>query len=165
MKYKVSNKQDNSTKCFICGKENPIGLHAHFYELETNEVACIFTTEENHEGHPGILHGGIISAVLDETMGRVMLIDRQPTPVYTIELTIKYLKTVPSCVKLTALGRITLAEGRLHETTGEIYLPSGEIAATAVGKYLDVRSSKTHESGTYFHESLPTEDDVTEIEI
>ena len=54
--------------CFGCGKHNPNGLHL---ELEVSEgrAAARFTGERIHQGYDETLHGGVVTALLDETMG------------------------------------------------------------------------------------------------
>jgi hypothetical protein len=54
----------------------------------------------------------------------------------TIDLQVKYKKPVPLGVELKVIGRITKDNGRMFEGTGEIYLPNGEVAVSAEGKYL-----------------------------
>jgi len=53
--------------CFVCGQENPIGLKLRF-RREGAMVTAEFTPGEYHQGWPGIVHGGIIEALLDEAM-------------------------------------------------------------------------------------------------
>ncbi len=65
--------QPNSRYCFLCGVENPIGLNLRFYEAEDGHVEARFTPKEEHQGYPGVLHGGITSALLDETIGRTLV--------------------------------------------------------------------------------------------
>ena len=72
-KRKVISKQ-LPTPCSIpCGSENPASLGCQFYELEGGEVGTIFTPRSIHEGHNGIMHGGMSGAVLVELMGRSTL--------------------------------------------------------------------------------------------
>ena len=52
-------KQPNSRYCFLCGRENPIGLKVSFYEDDRRRVIARFTPREEHQGFPGVLHGGI----------------------------------------------------------------------------------------------------------
>ena len=56
--------------CFACGQENPIGLKLRFRQ-EGDEVRSEFTPGEYHQGWPGIVHGGVIDALLDEAMAYV----------------------------------------------------------------------------------------------
>ena len=65
-------KQPNSRMCFVCGIDNPIGLHLSFYTDEEGRCIARFRPKPEHQGYPGHLHGGVISSLLDETMGRVL---------------------------------------------------------------------------------------------
>ena len=72
MKKKVVRKHNNSGNCFVCGVNNEWGLHSDFYEMEDGTVAAIVTAKFNHQSYPGRVHGGVICAMLDETMGRAI---------------------------------------------------------------------------------------------
>src|SRR2546421_5116698 len=61
-------KLPNSAACFVCGDRNHAGLAVRFY-VEGERVVTRFTPREEHMGFNGITHGGIIAALLDETMG------------------------------------------------------------------------------------------------
>ena len=58
-------KQPNSRMCFVCGIDNPIGLHLHFYTDDEGRCIAHFQPGPEHQGYPGHLHGGIISTLLD----------------------------------------------------------------------------------------------------
>ncbi len=56
-----------------------MGLRGRFYVLElaaagVPEVLGVFTLREEHQSYPGRLHGGISTAILDETIGRAITI-------------------------------------------------------------------------------------------
>lgn len=167
MKYRVKNKQQNSRKCFVCGMKNELGLKASFYEIENGELVAIFTPLEEHQSYPGRLHGGIASAVLDETIGRAIMINNENIWGVTVELNIKYKKTIPLDQELRVIGRITKDSKRLFEGTGEILLENGDIAATAYGKYMKIPLDKIADFDEEIEEwkVLTTSDDPNEIEI
>jgi len=58
-------KQPNSRMCFVCGIENRVGLHLKFYTDDEGRCIARFHPKPEHQGYPGHLHGGIISALLD----------------------------------------------------------------------------------------------------
>lgn len=136
-------KQPNSSGCLVCGVNNPGGLHASFYETVgaagQPEVLARFTARDHHQGYPGRMHGGMITAILDETIGRAINIgcgDEAPNVWgVSLELTVRFHKPVPLDVELTARGRITSEVRRIFQGTGELLLPDGEIAASATGRY------------------------------
>ena len=137
MRHKVVRKQYNSKLCFICGLKNGSGLKASFYEMENGELVAIFMPTAEHQSYPGRLHGGIASAILDETIGRAIMVgnDKEAWGV-TVELSLSYKKPIPLGVELKVLARITEENSRFFHGTGEIVLPAGEVAVTARGKYL-----------------------------
>ena len=54
-------------KCFVCGPENPIGLKVEFkIDAKLNRAETTLSLSEHYQGWQGVVHGGIISALLDE---------------------------------------------------------------------------------------------------
>ena len=166
------NKQPNSYFCFICGVKNVNGVHVNFYEVPAQppvqtpaaaraanggevtadaaaqvaqfpiEILARFTGQEVHQGYPGRMHGGVITGILDETIGRAINIGEGEHPMtwgVTAELSVRFRKPVPLGVELTARGRITRDIHHIFEGTGEIYLPDGTVAASAHGKWVRLK--------------------------
>lgn len=140
------NKQPNSHSCFICGVHNVAGVHVRFYETLTEtgqpEILACFSGRPEHQGYPGRMHGGIITGILDETIGRAINYEEGEQPMnwgVTAELNVRFRKPVPLGVELTARGRIVRDIHWLFEGTGELYLPDGTVAAEARGKYMKLR--------------------------
>ena len=137
MTYRVIKGQHISRYCMVCGVENQFGLQTRFYETEENELIAIFTPREEHQSYPGIAHGGVSAALLDEVIGRAIMIHHdQETFGVTMDLQVKYRKPVPLGVELKAVARITRDSGRRFAGSGELYLPDGSVAVSAEGKYL-----------------------------
>jgi acyl-coenzyme A thioesterase PaaI-like protein len=85
------------------------------------------------------MHGGVISGVLDETIGRAVMIGLPPGQEVwgvTVELTLRYRKPVPLDVELQAVGRLTRDSRRLFEGSGELLLPDGTVAVEAKGRFV-----------------------------
>jgi len=136
MKHKVSAKQPNCRMCFGCGLKNPMGLRGQFYELENGEVYGVFKPRKEYQSAPTIVHGGVVSVILDEIIGRAMMIKR-PNDFwgYTVELRIRYKKPVPIDKEIRAIGRITKEIRKQYEGEGNILLPDGTVAVEGFGKY------------------------------
>lgn len=142
MKYKVVKKQENSSMCIVCGLKNKLGLKASFYELENGELVAIFGSLAEHQSYPGKLHGGISASILDETIGRAIMIRNKNIWGVTIGLSLKYRKSIPLDEELRVIGRITKDGSRVFEGTGEIILSTGAVAVTATGKYFKIPIDK-----------------------
>jgi acyl-coenzyme A thioesterase PaaI-like protein len=168
MKRKVVRKQPNSKMCLVCGLKNNLGLKAHFYELENKELVGIFKPIEEHQGYPGRLHGGIISAILDETIGRAIMIDYEEDVWFvTVEFNVRFKKPVPLDREIKVEARIERETSRIYEGSGEIKLKSGEVAADAYGKYMKLPIEKIADFDYEDQEwgVVSTEEDPTEIDI
>lgn len=143
-KSKVIAKQHPTVSGIICGTENPVSLGCRFYELESGEVATVFTPEHVHEGHRGIMHGGISGAVLDELMGRATLhsflyTDKEwVQSSVTAEMTVKYKKPILVGRKMYGYGRVDREEEKCYYNSAEIVDENGEIMAAATGVYVKV---------------------------
>lgn len=128
-------KQPNSKMCFICGMKNVAGVKVFFYEQEDGSVLARFTGREIHQGYPGRMHGGVISGILDETMGRAVMFNGGEIWGVTVALEARFKHPVPLDVELTAVGRIVKDRQFYFEGTGELRLPDGTVAVEATGKY------------------------------
>lgn len=73
MELKILNKQNNSRMCLVCGFKNDLSLKAEFYELEDKSLCALVKFKDVHQGYPARVHGGILAAILDETIGRAMM--------------------------------------------------------------------------------------------
>jgi len=143
MRVKVLKKQPNSKMCFVCGLENDFGLKGKFYELEDSQLLCVFTPAEEHQGYPGRLHGGIAATILDETIGRsIMISGSGDLWGVTIDFSMKFRKPVPLDQEVRVLTRVVSEQKRSFMAEGEIILADGTVAVQAKGKYLKMHIDK-----------------------
>lgn len=133
---KVIRKQTNSRNCIVCGMENNSGLKAPFYVLDDNSVATIFEFQSIHQSYPERVHGGLVSALLDELMGRALWINKPTEYGVTTTLNITYRKPTPYNQKLKARGYITFEGGRGFSAKGELYDMNDNLLAEGSAKYL-----------------------------
>ena len=96
----------------------------------------MFTPRVEHQSYPGRLHGGVSSAILDETIGRAILIGRPDVWGVTAEFTVRFRAPVPLGGRDPRRRAHHARHGRLFEGTGEIVLDDGTVAVEARGKYL-----------------------------
>ena len=133
-------KQPNSKMCFICGLENPIGLHLHIYETEPGVIESTYTAPDHFQGYPGVLHGGIVAAILDEISGRIHMGDAaNPRFMFTGKLEVKYRKNVPVGKLLKIVGRAVKVRSKMAESWAGIYdSETNELLAEANALHIDV---------------------------
>ena len=130
---KITRKHENSRFCFICGLENKKGLKADFFETEDGALNAVFTPSWEYQSYPGILHGGISAAVLDELIGRAINVTDPEMFAVTTSLKMKYRRPVPYGVKLTAVARVGKDSGSRYEGEGTLYDDKGNACVMATG--------------------------------
>ena len=102
-------------KCFVCGPDNPIGLHLTF-RLEDGVCVSEFTPGENHQGYPGVIHGGMIYSALDDVMANWLYL--RGARAYTARCEIRYRRPAHEGETLHLVGRQTARKRRLVEMEG-----------------------------------------------
>lgn len=117
--------------CFGCGSQNPFGLKLTFEENEDTYITH-FTGRPEHQGYDGIMHGGIVSTLLDEIMARYIY--AKGMNAVTGKLEVRYLKPTPIGVPLLIKGRVVRHRGPMYETEGSIELPDGTVTAVGAAK-------------------------------
>jgi len=123
------NKYDN---CFACGQSNPIGLKLKFsFDGEYAFADVVF--HKNYEGYPDIIHGGIVSTVLDEAMAKAILFKGKIA--YTGEIKVRFRKEAVPGEKYRVYGRLISSRRNLYEL--EAFLKRGnEVVAEAHARFL-----------------------------
>jgi len=118
MSDKTKHKlQPNSRHCFVCGLENLFGLQLRFFETGPGEVTAEYTVPEHFQGYPGVVHGGIVTAMLDEVSGRAQMNDEQTRFMYTAKLEIRFRKNVPVGAPLRVVGQVEKSKSRMASST------------------------------------------------
>lgn len=135
----------NTKKCFACGLENDAGLRLQM-ELEGNQVRASFIPQPIHAGFAHAVHGGIITTALDEIMAWAIIATTK-RPAYSAEFTVRFNRPVSVGDKTLVTGEVTLnRRNRLFETRGELRDSSGNVCATATGKYLALGPEDTEKA-------------------
>jgi acyl-coenzyme A thioesterase PaaI-like protein len=119
----MKTKQPNSKMCFICGLENPIGLHLHIYEVEPGVIETTYIAPEHFQGYPGVVHGGIVAALLDEISARAQMGNDSNDPrfMFTAKLEVKYRQNVPIGKLLRVVGKAGKSKSKSAEAWAGIY--------------------------------------------
>ena len=151
---KVLKTQRNSKHCLICGMENPLGLHAPFYELEDNSLASVFTFKPEHQSYPDRTHGGMVATLLDELMGRTLWIKEPEMFGVTTSMSIKYRKPTPYGVKLKARAYMTFNSARGFSAVGEVFDMDNNLLVQGEAKYFKIPFKMAFSEETSYHEEM-----------
>jgi acyl-coenzyme A thioesterase PaaI-like protein len=118
----------------VSGSANPLGMNATLWQ-EDGQAVMKVTLGPAHEGAPGRAHGGLVAALIDETMGLVLGIIR--TPAFTGRLTVTYRAPTPLGVELTGTARVIEQRGRKITMAAEVRA-GDELIAEGDGLFISV---------------------------
>jgi uncharacterized protein (TIGR00369 family) len=140
----VTTKMDNLTyrqtrnrshpDCIVCGSRNGHGLGLDFHVAADNVVEASFSCDKHFQGYPTLLHGGVISALLDGAMTNCMFANGHAT--MTAELNVRFRHPVVTCTPATVRAWITSSTRPVHELSAEL-IQDGQVKATAKGRFLE----------------------------
>lgn len=148
MKVKLDRPTDrlNGNHCFVCGPDNPKGLHLEFYRLDDETVTAELEPPPEWTGWDQLMHGGLQCVLLDEITAWALTGLRNRQYFLTTGLEVRYRRPVRVKQKLTLVGRILEETSRGSRIQGQILNAAGDVLSEAVarvvhldeGRFLDV---------------------------
>jgi uncharacterized protein (TIGR00369 family) len=134
-----STKRLNATtdsSCYVCGQDNPRGLHLAF-EVDHQSMRTVWTPDSTLEGFEGIVHGGIVSTVLDESMAKS--VSALGIEALTAELRVRFRRPVIAGTSLHVSGWVTSRNKRLVSAEAQLTDHAGTELAHAWSSFLIIR--------------------------
>lgn len=122
-----------SSTCFACGPDNPRGLHLQFEKSE-GEMIAEWTPDATLEGFHGVVHGGIVSTVLDESMAKA--VSAAGVPAFTAELRVRLRRNVAPGESLRVKGWVLDRKNRIIRTEAALSALDGTELAHAWAAFL-----------------------------
>jgi acyl-coenzyme A thioesterase PaaI-like protein len=138
--------------CFGCGDLNSCGLKLDF-RVEGNRATAEFVPEKRHQGYPGLVHGGVTAAALDEAMGWAMY--GAGVWAMTGKMEVKFRRPFPLGHKVAVTGELTRNRGRWLEVRGEVRGDDGTLVAESRGIFMRLPEEKVRELEETFFGSDP----------
>ncbi|MCQ2798674.1 MAG: PaaI family thioesterase [Bacilli bacterium] len=164
---KVLKKQANSKDCFVCGTENPYGIHANFYNMEDLTCVALFQFDSKHQSYPERTHGGNITSIIDETIGRAVWCLDPNIWGCTIKLNMQYKKPVPYETPLMCVGKIEKLSNITFQGWGEIRTMDGEVLARGDAMYMRLSPQQISPTANDYDLVMNQEEesDIDEIDV
>jgi uncharacterized protein (TIGR00369 family) len=128
-------KQPSSRGCFLCGRENPVSLKVSWFnEPEECRVRARVTVPDTHCSYPGVVHGGVVAALLDETGGRAVMVSGDFNRLMVaVKLDVEFRRVTPTGVPIELVGWVEREHGTKAEVAAEVRLPDGTVSARSRG--------------------------------
>ena len=139
--------------CFGCGHDNPIGLKLRFYE-DGDRVWAPWTPCREHQGYEGIVHGGLITTVLDEVMGWAIYVRKLWAVTGTVN--VRFRKPVGVGIETRGVAWVERVSGRKVDVRGQLVQEDGVVLADATAIFIRVPEEQAAAwQGRYFEGPLP----------
>jgi len=119
--------------CFVCGQDNPSGLRIQYQEDDTGAITAVWRPALRWEGFLGIIHGGVVSTVLDEAMSKAVALQCEAL---TAELRVRFRRQVVSGGTFAIRGWVSNRTKRRIETEATLTAPDGTEHAHAWAVFL-----------------------------
>jgi uncharacterized protein (TIGR00369 family) len=127
--------------CFVCGESNSIGMKLRL-ETDGRIVQTRFTPRPEHIGFKQVVHGGIIATLLDEVMVWACAVQTKRFA-FCAELNVRFLQPLPPGEEVIVVGELVAnRRDKIFEAKSELKNISGEVFASATGKYLPIKGSE-----------------------
>jgi acyl-coenzyme A thioesterase PaaI-like protein len=120
--------------CVACGLSNTQGLRLEFHPLEDGSVSAYFNCGRQYESYAGILHGGVLSMILDEAMTNCLF--AHECIAITGGLRVQFRFPVATDQKATVRAWITRSSPPIYELKAEI-VQNDQVTTTATGKFME----------------------------
>src|SRR3989442_3934714 len=119
--------------CFACGRLNPGRMHLDF-DVSRDRAEARYTALQRHQGYDGLLHGGVVTALLDEAMGWAIF--HEGIWGVTARITVAFRQPIVVGTELVITGTVTKETHRAIEMHGEVRGPAGALLAEADATFL-----------------------------
>ena len=127
-------RQQAHPNCIVCSPKNQQGLRLDFHASENGQITADFTYDQNYQGYPGMLHGGVISAILDGAMTNCLF--AQDRNAVTADFRIRYRHPVQTGKPATVRAWITRTTPPIFVVKAEI-IQNQQITTTATAKFME----------------------------
>jgi acyl-coenzyme A thioesterase PaaI-like protein len=131
----MASRFEDDSRCFACGRDNPDGLHMEF-ESVGDDVRSRVVFPGKFQGYSDIVHGGLVSTVLDETM--VTLLNRMGHLALTAELCVRFREPVRVGEAIDVTASLIERRGKVFRLEARATREDGTVVASAEARCFEV---------------------------
>lgn len=136
--YASVNRFEDNRHCFVCGEHNESGLNLDWwFNEDESHLLTEFVPDERYQGWRGVVHGGIVTAVLDEIMVNYIIL--KGVGVVSARLNVRFREPARVGESMRFSGTAERMRGRLYEGTSRC-TQNGNVVATATAKLMEVEA-------------------------
>lgn len=118
--------------CVVCWDRHPFGLKVPYQVIDEHTVEGRFPCGKSYEGYRDIIHGGVVSSLLDGAMANCIL--AKGLEAYTVDFRLRFRGPVMTGTEAVIRGQWLRSEGPLHLLQAAI-IQEGRTLVTARAKF------------------------------
>jgi acyl-coenzyme A thioesterase PaaI-like protein len=134
--------ETKTMECWVCGPQNPAGLKVRFEPFGQNGSEARYTARAEHGGWPGVLHGGVLLALMDEALGWSLYFHGSGG--LTARFDARFRQPVPIGSNLIIRAWTLERRGRLVKARAEVRMNTGDgpvLAEANASMFLEASTS------------------------
>jgi uncharacterized protein (TIGR00369 family) len=120
------SERHGHSHCLLCGDQNPWSQRLNFSVAEDGSVSAEFQARPELQGYDGILHGGVICALLDAAMTHCLF--HRGISAVTADIQVRFLEPVPCNAKIILCARAESITPLLFRMKSELLVDEGKMA-------------------------------------
>ncbi len=120
----------DASRCFVCGQDNPIGLRLRFVR-DGDGVRAEYTPSDLHVGYEGLVHGGILAALIDDALANVWF--TRGAEAVTAKIEVRFRQEARPGERLIVTAVPTGNRGGMMTARAQVLRPDGEVVADGTG--------------------------------
>lgn len=126
--------REHHAQCVVCWDRHPFGLKVDYRVMGEHTVEGAFACGHSYQGYTNVVHGGIVSSLLDGAMASCTL--AKGIKAYTVDMRVRFRGPVETGIPAVIRGEWVRNEGPIHLITASI-LQEGKVKATARAKFFE----------------------------
>ncbi len=120
----------DASRCFVCGQDNPIGLRLRFVH-DGDGVRAEFTPSDLHVGYEGLVHGGILAALIDDALANVWF--TRGAEAVTAKIEVRFRQEARPGERLIVTAAPTGRRGGMMTARAQVVRGDGAVVADGTG--------------------------------
>lgn len=120
----------------MCGPDNPIGLRLRFIPAGEG-IRAEFIPTDLHVGYAGLVHGGILAALIDDALANVWFVRGEEA--VTAKIEVRFRREAHPGDRLVVTAKETGRKAGMMTARAEVMRADGAIIAEGIG-YVVVRN-------------------------
>lgn len=127
------------TNCMVCSRveSNPDTLQLEFERDFEGRVTAQFQVTSRHQGYDGLLHGGMVSTLLDAAMTHCLF--TYGVQALTAELVVRFIAPIPVGQQVTVSAHLVCQKRGIYQL--EAFITQGQQSlARATAKFIKPKS-------------------------